>query len=102
MQIIVRLGRQMLNRGRRGLRFVVLFALVSTGFSASFTASIDRNSVVLGEQVTLKLEFKDGQPQEISNLPHVDGLRIASSVSQSASMVDNNGAQSTVYSYTVA
>src|SRR5215469_9429491 len=40
--------------------FVVLFAVVLTGFAASFTASIDRNSIVLGEQVTLTLEFKDG------------------------------------------
>ena len=101
MQLLVRFGLRMLSRSRMGLGFAAVFALVSTTFSATFTASLDRNSIVLGEQVTLTLEFKDGQPQEISNLPHVDGLRIASSVNQQTSMTINNGAQSTVFSYTV-
>lgn len=92
----------MRNRGRAGLWFVFLLAFVLPAFSANFTASLDRSSVVLGEQVTLTLKFEDGQPQEISNLPQVDGLRIASGVNQSASSVFNGNTQTTVYSYSVA
>lgn len=91
----------MLNRGRRGLGFVVLFALVSTGFSASFTASLDRNSVVLGEQVTLTLEFKDGQPQQVSDIQPIDGLQRVSPWNQSSSVSIVNGEQSMVVSYSL-
>ena len=91
-----------LNRSLIGLWFASFFAFALTGFSASFTASLDRNSVVLGEQVTLTLKFEDGQPQAISNLPQVDGLRIASSVERSANTVITGGKQTTVYSYSLA
>src|SRR5262249_9656627 len=57
---------------------------------------------VLGEDVTLTLKFEDGQPQELSDLPQVDGLRIASSVNRSASSVFGGGTQTIVYSYSVA
>lgn len=99
MQILVRFGRHMLDRGRRGLGFAVFFALVSTGFSASFTASLDRSSIVLGEDVTLTLEFKDGQPQEVSDLPPIDGLQRTSAWNQSVNTTFVNGEQSMVISY---
>ena len=79
-----------------------LLAFTLRAFSASFTASLDRSTVVLGEQVTLTLKFEDGQPQEISNLPQVDGLRIASSVNQSVNSVFTGNTQTTVYSYSLA
>jgi len=91
-----------LNRRLTGLWFAFFFAFALTAFSASFTASLDRNSIVLGEQVTLTLKFTDGQPEAISNLPQVDGLRIASSVERSASTVVTGGTQTTVYSYSLA
>src|ERR1700722_14260932 len=102
MRKLWRFKLQALHRSRSWLWAVLLFSLVPIAFSATFTASLDRSTVVLGEQVTLTLKFEDGQPQEISNLPQVDGLRIASSVNQSVSSVFSGGAQSTVYSYTVA
>jgi hypothetical protein len=80
---------------------MAVFAFVSPAFSANFTASLDRNSIVLGEDVTLTLKFEDGQPQELSNLPQLDGLRIASSVNRSMSSVFGGGGQTTVYSYSV-
>ena len=91
----------MLNRGRRGLGFVLLFALVSTGYSANFTASLDRNSIVVGEQVTLTLEFKDGQPQDVSDIPPIDGLQRVSSWNQSSSVSIVNGEQSMVITYSL-
>lgn len=102
MRKLLRHEFQMLRHDRTGLWFALFFALALPAFSANFTTSLDRTSIVLGEQVTLTLKFEDGQPQEISNLPQVEGLRIASSVQQSASSVFTGGAQSTVYSYSVA
>lgn len=102
MQKLLRSGLQMRNRGRRGLWLVLLFACTSAALSATFTASLDRSTIVLGEQVTVTLKFEDGQPQAISNLPQVDGLQIASGVSQSANSVFNGTSQSTVYSYSFA
>ncbi len=94
--------RQTLNRSWKQLWFAAFFAFVSAAFGANFTTSLDRNSVVLGEQVVLTFKFEDGQPQEISNLPQIEGIRIASSLNnQSTSVVINNGQQSMVSSYTV-
>ena len=90
------------NRSPNGLWVALFFTLSLPAFSATFTTSLDRTSVIVGEQVTLTLKFEDGQPQEISNLPQVDGLRISSSVQQSASSVFSGGTQTTVYSYSVA
>jgi hypothetical protein len=102
MRKFLRNGLQLLGRGRNGLWLALLFAFASTAFSANFTASLDRNTIVLGEQVTLTLKFEDGQPQQGSlNLP-VDGLRIVSSPEQSMSSVFANGKQTTVYSYAVS
>jgi hypothetical protein len=94
-------GLQRLNHGRTGLWFALLFAFASPAFSASFTASLDRNTIVLGEPVTLTLKFEDGQPQGPLSLP-VDGLKIVSSPEQSISSVFAAGKQTTVYSYAVS
>jgi hypothetical protein len=92
---------QLLNRGARRVWFALFFAVVSPAFSATFTASLDRTSIVLGEQVVLSLTFDGGQPQEFSN-PKLDGLQMVSPVNSSAQMVISNGKQSAVYTYTVA
>lgn len=90
------------GRSQRWLWFVAFFVLVSSAFSATFTTSLDRDSIVLGEQAMLTLKFVDGQPQEISGLPQIDGLRFdQNSVNQNSSMVINNGVQSTIFTYTV-
>ena len=88
----------MLNRRRSGVGLVVFFLFVSQAFSATFTASRDRNTIVLGEQAELTLRFEGGQPQGPLNLP-VDGLRIASSPAENVSVI--NGGQP-VYSYEIA
>jgi hypothetical protein len=101
MRKFLRNGLQTLNHGRSGLWFAMLFAFASPVFAASFTASLDRNTIVLGEPVTLTLKFEDGQPQGPLSLP-VDGLRITSSPEQSISSVFAAGKQTTVYSYAVS
>src|SRR5262249_24976360 len=101
MRKLLRFGRQIMDRSRAGCWFMAIFALASSAFSANCTASLDGNSVVVGEDVTLTLKFEDGQPQELSNLPQLDGLRIASSVNRSISSVFGGGGQTTVYSYSV-
>ena len=62
--------------------------------AAQFTVSLDRYSVVLGETVILTLNFEDGQPQEITPLPAIDGIQVASGVSsQVNTRMDASGAK---------
>ncbi len=102
MSHLLKLGSHSRVRSRGWLWLVMLFALVSRTFSATFTTSVDRQSIVLGEQVVLTLRFEDSQPQEFSGFPQIDGLHYASPVNQSSSMVINNGVQSSAFIYTVA
>src|ERR1700733_3812962 len=43
--------------------------------AASFTASLDRETVSLGESATMSLIFNGGQPENL-NMPNVPGLQI--------------------------
>ncbi len=43
--------------------------------AASFTASLDRETVSLGESATMSLTFNGGQPENL-NMPNVPGLQI--------------------------
>lgn len=101
MRKLLRDGWQICGRSRGFLGLALAFAFVSPAFSANFTASLDRNSIVLGEQAVLTLKFEDGQPQGPLSLP-VEGLQIASSPQQGVSSVFVNGKQTTVYTYAVA
>jgi len=98
MRKLLQYGLRVLNHRRSGAGLAVFFLFVSQAFSASFTASLDRSTIVLGEQVELTLRFEGGQPQGPLSLP-VDGLRVASSPAESVSVV--NGGQP-VYSYDIA
>ncbi len=98
MQKLWQYGLRMLKHRRSGVGLVVFFLFASRAFSANFTASLDRNTIVLGEQVGLTLRFEGGQPQGPLSLP-VEGLRIASSPTEGVSVV--NGGQP-VYSYQIA
>lgn len=102
MSNLLKLGSHTRVRSRGWLWLVILLALVSRAFSATFTTSLDRQSIVLGEQVVLTLKFEESQPQEFSGFPQIDGLRYASPVNQSSSMVIDNGVQSSAFTYTVA
>jgi hypothetical protein len=66
--------------------------------AASFTASLDRDTVTLGESATLSLTFEGGQSKNVP-MPDVPGLQIVQNgTSQSMSIV--NGAMSSTLTVT--
>jgi hypothetical protein len=70
--------------------------------AASFTASLDRDSITLGENATLALTFEGGQPQSTPT-PEVSGLQISTAgTSQTFSSVNGqmNATVSVNYSIT--
>ena len=71
--------------------FVVTLLAGSAG-AASFTASLDRDAITLGESTTLALAFEGAQPNNLP-MPTVSGLQITQTgTSQSVNIV--NGAMS--------
>lgn len=59
---------------------MVLAALCPGGVrldAATFTASLDRDTIALGESATLSLTFEDGSPRNVPMPPNVAGLQIA-------------------------
>jgi BatD DUF11 like domain len=74
-----------------------------SGWAApSLTASLDRDSVPLGETVTLSLTFEGGGPNGPPNLPKLPNLQVAG-VSQSSQFNIINGQMSSqkTFSYTL-
>ena len=72
----------------------VFLALLGGGavFAASFTASLDRDTVTLGQSATLSLSFEGAQPRNVPS-PQVPGLQITQAgTSQNMSII--NGAMS--------
>src|SRR6185437_1665308 len=100
MQRLTRNKIQILNRSLRGLWMVLFFVVVCPAFAATFTASLDRTSVVMGEQVVLTLNFEGAKPDEIAN-PAFDGVQVVSGVSSQTSIVSTPSGQSINYVYTL-
>jgi hypothetical protein len=78
-------------------------ALVNGAAGAgSFSASLDRDSMTLGEQATLALKFDDVEPPDAPTLPRIDGLQFQY-VGPSRSIAINNGqtSSSTTFNYLV-
>jgi hypothetical protein len=75
------------------LTALLLVALgCSAAFAASFTASLDRDAITLGENATLSLSFEGAQPRDVPS-PQVPGLQITQAgTSQNVSII--NGAMS--------
>jgi hypothetical protein len=77
--------------------------LVSRGRAADFTASLDRDSITLGEQATLSLKFDGVQPQNAPALPAVPGLQFQYvGPSSSFSFINGQTSSSITYNYIVA
>jgi hypothetical protein len=76
----------------------LILGVAASASAATFTAHLDRPSIVLGEQATLVLTFEGARPQELSQLPAIDGLRVAPSFSQG--MNTTMGPTGTVVIYT--
>ena len=65
----------------------LLWLTVFTASAATFTATLDRDTVTVGENATLTLKFEGGQPKTTPTLPNITNLQIApQGTSQSYSM----------------
>jgi oxygen tolerance protein BatD len=87
----------------RGLkRFLTAAALLlyclSTAFAAQFTASLDRDTIMMGETATLSLTFEGGSPGNVPT-PQVPGLQFSNS-GNSSSFNFINGQMSSVATVT--
>src|SRR5215475_3461098 len=62
----------------------------------TFTASLDRDSVIVGEAVLLTLKFEGISPKGMPNIPQIPGLQMAGGVSSSVnSTITPEGMSST-------
>jgi hypothetical protein len=78
-----------------GFSLLLLWAVVAPVRAASFTASLDNDTLTLGQSATLSLAFEGGSPQNVPT-PGVPGLQISQAgTSQNVSWV-NGAMNSTV------
>jgi hypothetical protein len=82
---------------------VVLVALFTGAvFAASFTASLDRDTITLGENVTLSLKFDGIQPSDTPAIPDIAGLQFQYiGPSSSFTFINGQTSSSITYNYTV-
>ena len=75
----------------------LLLAMLFTGVvvAASFTASLDRDAITLGESVTLSLSFEGAQPRNVPS-PQVSGLQITQAGTSQNMSIINGAMNSTV------
>src|SRR5579862_5154354 len=75
-----------------GFCLVLLWLVVAPAQAASFTASLDNDTLTLGQSTTLSLTFEGGSPKNVPT-PGVPGLQFSQAgTSQNVSWV--NGAMS--------
>lgn len=76
--------------------------LPSAAWAASFSASLDRDAMALGEQATLSLEFDDVQPGNAPTLPPIEGLQFQYlGPSTSFNYVNGQTSSKTIFNYVV-
>ncbi|MGH7971698.1 MAG: BatD family protein, partial [Limisphaerales bacterium] len=102
-------GRAPTSRGwlRLGLGSLALVVFASLAMAvagaATFTASLDRDTINFGETATLSLAFSGGQPQDPPSVPEVPNLQIAYIGPSSQFSVINGQVNSSItYNFTVA
>src|ERR1700688_3862710 len=85
--------------------FKIWFMLVTAALlegaavAASFTASLDRDTIVPGDTATLSLTFEGAQPRNVPG-PNVPGLQITQTGnSQSFTLVNNEMSSTVTVSY---
>jgi hypothetical protein len=79
----------------------MLLWLSSAVAFAQFTATLDRDTIILGETATLSLKFENVQPSGLPKLPSIPGLQVAGGVGSSTESRIENGAMTSVTTYTV-
>jgi hypothetical protein len=83
MASLALLSRLLLGRRSAAPLRVILFIWaagflgVSPAFAATFTASLDRDTITVGEQATLTLKVEGGEPQAMPGPPGIPGLEFA-------------------------
>ncbi|HSY17253.1 MAG TPA: BatD family protein [Candidatus Acidoferrales bacterium] len=75
---------------------LAIAALVEgAAFAATFTASLDRDSITLGDSATLSLTFEGAQPRNVPT-PNVSGLQISQTGNSQNFSIVNGAMSSTV------
>ncbi|MEK7781856.1 MAG: BatD family protein, partial [Verrucomicrobiota bacterium] len=59
----------------RGAVLLLGALMLGRSFAATFTTSLDRDTVILGENVTLTFKFEGVQPGGLPQLPAIPGLQ---------------------------
>jgi hypothetical protein len=83
------------SRSQAGLRLLfaflslLLWSAPSALRAATFTATLDRETVTVGETATLSLRFDGGEPKSIPALPQLPNLQIAGEGSSRNISIDN-------------
>jgi hypothetical protein len=98
------------NPSRRWFRFALALAFMLAWLvpvvlpAASFTASLDRNTITLGESVTLSLAFEGGVPQSAPTPPAIANLNVADvgwSQSMSADLVSGRSTTTLTHNFSL-
>jgi hypothetical protein len=88
--------------GLAALIFAGCWALPGTVHAATFTASLDRSTVTLGESATLSLAFGGGAPASVPLPENIPNLQIVSAGSSQNFTIINGQTSSTVsYNFTL-
>ena len=70
--------------------------------AATFTASLDRDTITVGESATLSLAFADGTPQDVPSPPEIPNLQIAYvGPSSQFSFINGQVSSSVTHNFTV-
>jgi BatD DUF11 like domain len=82
---------------------ILILAFTIAARGANFTVSLDRDTITLGESVTLTLTFEGGDPGNAPELPAIPNLDIGGSSGKSSQIsIVNNQVSSTIsYSYAI-
>jgi hypothetical protein len=75
--------------------------VLNSGAAANFTASLDRDTITLGEQATLSLTFEGGQSKNVPT-PNVPGLQIIQTgTSQSVNIINGEMSSTVTVAFSV-
>jgi hypothetical protein len=105
-KITLRIQRGMRGRSPIGLRFCLAWAaLLLSGYvsvlrAATFTATLDREAITVGESATLTLRFEGGEPKSMPALPAIPNLQVSSTgTSHGVTMVNGQTSVSIAQTY---
>lgn len=87
---------------RRLAALAVAIQLAFTACAATFTTSLDRDRILLGETVTLTLSFEGATPTSMPQLPAIPGLQVAGGMNYgTSSSTGPDGKMHTVTTFSV-